>query len=274
MMDAMRWLVVLAGMSCYAPDPPAGGPCSNGMCPEGLVCSPATDTCEHEATPRLDATTADASGVDGADPPADAVADAPADARPDASAPTAAVVQQQTAYAASAAMLSVTLPTPPAAGNLLVMIGGTPSGSLDMVSGGATWTRATFSVTNSNIEVWYGVADGTTATVTIRRTSSTSAMWISASEWSGLATSAVLEGATGDDGVTTTVSAGMLDISNPPALLVFAASAFAPGVWGTPTPAGWTALAPIDGAAVTQRAWFRVTPSAGPGLAVGVARHR
>ncbi|HEY5928648.1 MAG TPA: hypothetical protein VIV11_43480 [Kofleriaceae bacterium] len=43
----MRVLVaagLLAG--CYAPAPPAGAPCVDGMCPTGLVCSLATYTCE------------------------------------------------------------------------------------------------------------------------------------------------------------------------------------------------------------------------------------
>lgn len=41
----------LVVMGCYAPSPPSGAPCANGVCPTGLVCSPATDTCEQTATP-------------------------------------------------------------------------------------------------------------------------------------------------------------------------------------------------------------------------------
>jgi hypothetical protein len=246
----MRWVVVLACIGCYAPEPRPGAPCTNGTCPQGLACSPATDTCEREAIAKPDGAVADAK-------PDDAAADAP-----DAAA-TAALVHQQTSYAASAATLSVTLPTTPVNGNLLVMIGGTPAGSLDMVSGGATWTRATSSLINSNIEIWYGVADGSSATVTIRRANNAEPMWISASEWSGLAPSAILQGATADDGVTSSVSAGVLAVASPPSLLVFATSAYAPNVWGTPAPGAWTALTPIDGAAVTQRQWFAVATSAG-----------
>ena len=42
------WLVVACLAGCYSPAPPAGAPCSStGACPDGLVCSPATGTCEH-----------------------------------------------------------------------------------------------------------------------------------------------------------------------------------------------------------------------------------
>src|SRR3954470_14445436 len=39
--------VLLAG--CFNPTPPSGAPCADGKCPTGLVCSPATQTCEHTA---------------------------------------------------------------------------------------------------------------------------------------------------------------------------------------------------------------------------------
>ena len=36
------WLMA----ACYTPSPPAGSPCPDGVCPTGLVCSAATQTCE------------------------------------------------------------------------------------------------------------------------------------------------------------------------------------------------------------------------------------
>ena len=49
-LDAARWLGLAlssaALVACYAPDPPAGAPCANGVCPTPLVCSQATNTCE------------------------------------------------------------------------------------------------------------------------------------------------------------------------------------------------------------------------------------
>jgi hypothetical protein len=58
---------------CYAPSPPAGSPCVDGVCPSGLVCSPATNTCERMPVDP----TSDAAPGDGA--LADAAADAPGD---------------------------------------------------------------------------------------------------------------------------------------------------------------------------------------------------
>jgi hypothetical protein len=46
----MRCLIALVFLvSCYDPSAPAGAPCPDNLCPSGLVCSPATMTCEHEA---------------------------------------------------------------------------------------------------------------------------------------------------------------------------------------------------------------------------------
>lgn len=58
-MRALAAFVSLAG--CYDPAPQAGSPCADGgRCPSGLVCSPATQTCEREAQPTVDAPSADA----------------------------------------------------------------------------------------------------------------------------------------------------------------------------------------------------------------------
>lgn len=50
----MLVIAVLAG--CYQPSAPAGAACgSDGACPSGLTCSPATQTCEHMAVAIADA---------------------------------------------------------------------------------------------------------------------------------------------------------------------------------------------------------------------------
>ena len=48
------------------------------------------------------------------------------------------------------------------------MIGAAEHGGLASVTGGgvATWTRATRSLNNTNIEIWYGITDGSSAAVT------------------------------------------------------------------------------------------------------------
>lgn len=254
----MRWgvaLGVLAG--CYAPQPPAGAPCpANGTCPTGLVCSPATNTCEKQAV-MADARHPDGSTI--------IDIDAAIDARPldafVANAPK--LVQQNTNYADNAGTLSVTLATAPVSGHLLIMIGATPSGSLTSVSGGgATWNAATGSFVNANEEIYYGITNGTSATVTIARTGSTSPIWLSVSEWSGLATTGVLVDAKSKDGTTTAANPGGSVITTGATLLVFGASNNSPNTFGTPTPGTWTALTPISGFQV-QSEWYRVEPTAG-----------
>jgi len=55
--------------ACYAPNPQPGAPCASGVCPTGLVCSAATNTCERTATdasgPTIDARVIDAASIDG-----------------------------------------------------------------------------------------------------------------------------------------------------------------------------------------------------------------
>lgn len=45
----MRATLLLLVAGCFSPSPPAGAPCPDGVCPRGLVCSPATLTCEKTA---------------------------------------------------------------------------------------------------------------------------------------------------------------------------------------------------------------------------------
>src|SRR5262245_22732570 len=119
----MRWFAICALVAgCFSPQPQPGQLCAaDGTCPDGLVCSPATRTCERHAV-AADATI---------EPPTDAPADAPVDAQLGPR-----LVQQKTNHAASSDSLSVTLAAPPATGDMLVMIGGTPTASLATVTGG------------------------------------------------------------------------------------------------------------------------------------------
>ena len=73
-MRGTAFAALLAG--CYSPTLPTGAPCTNGVCPRGLVCSPATTTCELAAVDRDAAIDV---ALDMAfDAPADAAIDAPA----------------------------------------------------------------------------------------------------------------------------------------------------------------------------------------------------
>ena len=133
----MRWsiaVIVACLTGCYAPQPNAGAPCPDNVCSEGLVCSPATQTCEQHALLR------DAGGSGQLDGPgSDALGDA---AVGDSGSSGAAVlVQQKTRDALSGPSLSLTLNAAPTSGNMLVMMGGDPQAPLTSVSGGgvASW---------------------------------------------------------------------------------------------------------------------------------------
>jgi hypothetical protein len=65
------WVAVLVLAGCFSPTPPSGAPCAaNNVCPDPLVCSPATQTCE---TTAIDP---DAAVADAVDAPVD-TSDAP-----------------------------------------------------------------------------------------------------------------------------------------------------------------------------------------------------
>lgn len=87
-------------VACYTPAPPAGAPCVDGVCPSGLVCSPATMTCEQSAVP------ADGGG----DALADAAIDAPIDAQTSAFKYRRRITIQNTAGTALAAGYTIRVP--------------------------------------------------------------------------------------------------------------------------------------------------------------------
>jgi hypothetical protein len=242
----VRWLLALVGsVGCYAPDPQPGAPCPAGVCPEGLECSPATSTCEVRAV--------DAAIPDDA---SDAMLlDAP---------PGQLIRQQITNHAENVTTLSATLPAAPAADHLLVMIGANLSGALTSVSGGgAIWSRAASSLIYSNVEVWYGTTNGSSATVTIAMSQAASAMWMSVSEWSGLEPLGPLDGARADHDEMNPVTAGSITLLHGHDLLLFAATTALPNSFTSPTPGTWTALQGITSATHMQNAWYRIVMTAG-----------
>jgi len=247
----VRKLVVttlLAG--CYSPHPQAGAPCPTGTCPDPLVCSPATQTCE-----------ATAIGVDASLPRPDAPGP-DAFVQLDAPQKTAQLVQQAANHA-DADTLTITLPQAPAAGDVLVFVGGDIHSELDSatgVVGGAvpTWKRATFSAINSNIEIWYGVTFGTTRDIVIHGIAGdTHAIFGNVSEWSGLVTtSALLDGAHATDGLTSPADPGTITTTNMRDVAFLGVADLTPNTYGTPTPGTWHAMTGID-ADVSIGVWYR-----------------
>ncbi len=70
--------VLVLCAACYSPAPRAGAPCPDGVCPSGLVCASATQTCEVADS---DAAVMGDAGIDADLDAAGVVADAPPDAR-------------------------------------------------------------------------------------------------------------------------------------------------------------------------------------------------
>jgi hypothetical protein len=245
---------VLAG--CYAPHPHAGTPCPSGACPDPLVCSPATHTCE---TTAIDAPVShDARAID-------AALDSQ---RPPVDAPNQAMLVQQAANHADADTLAITLAQAPAAGDMLVFVGGDVHAALDAstgVAGGgvSTWKRATYSDVNTNIEIWYGVTSGGATTITATGVSGDMhPIFGIVSEWSGLLALNPLDGVHATDGIVSPADPGAIVTANAHDLLIFGVGDASPNAFGAPSPGVWTALTPIS-ADVSIAAWYRIQTTAG-----------
>ncbi len=174
-----------------------------------------------------------------------------------------AIVQSAGDQAALVTSLSTTLPSTPTIGNVLVLVGGGQVSSLQPPTGGTSaWTHAASSTTNPNIEIWFGVADGGSPTITIQADSATAmAVWVS--EWTGLATVNTLDAAIGASGSVSPASAGTITTTSAPDLLVFGAASFLPNAFGPPTDGAWTALDTRDNDSSSQTVWYRIAPTAG-----------
>jgi hypothetical protein len=220
------------------------------------VCSPATRTCERtEVDAALDASP---------DVAIDAPADAAIDASPDAPAPTAQLVQQNVGYAATGTSLSITLANLPAAGDVLVFIGGCPQAELDGVAGGgsASWTRGAFSPVNTNVDIWYGVSDGTSATVTASLATCQGPFWGAVTEWSGL-TATPGDGGHALDGTTSPADPGPVTTTHAHDLLILGVTDMAPNTFGTPAPGTWMPLQNPNSMFVKQGSWYQIVSTAG-----------
>ena len=247
---------MLAG--CYAPHPQAGAPCPSGSCPDPLVCSPATHTCETSATAIDAPVTHDAPAIDAA----------PDASRPMIDAPTQAMLVQQAANHADADHVTITLPAAPVAGDVLIMVGADIHKGLDAVGGVTgggvtTWKRASVSAVNTNCEIWWGVTDGSSRDVTIHGVvGDTSAKFGNVSEWSGLVTVSPIDGASALDGLASPADPGAITTANAHDLLVFGVGDGVPNTFGAPSPGAWTALTPIA-PDITLSAWYRIQTVAG-----------
>ena len=153
--------------------------------------------------------------------------------------------------------LSVTLPAAPAPGNVLVMVGGTNIAGISSLSGGsAAWTRAIRSTINPNIEIWFGVADGS-STLTITTTVVTG-ISLSVSEWSRLDSANTLDVAAAANGTSNPPSTGPLVTTYAHDLLVAGVADYLPTTVANPTDGAWLVLNTATSNSI-QAVWYQVT---------------
>jgi hypothetical protein len=247
------WLTLLAG--CYAPHPQTGAACPTGVCPEPLVCSPASQTCE--------VTAVDAPPLLRDAPMIDARVDAPRDAPVDASTPPGARLVEQAVGHVDGDTLVISLPALPTTGDVLVFIGAAVHAQLDAnagVTGGGvtTWTRAAFSDINSNAEIWYGVTDGASKDIVIHGVvGDTHPMFGNVSEWGGLVTPPTLDGTTANDGLVSPADPGSITTTFAHDIVFMGVGDFVPNTFGTPTPGTWVALMGVN-ADIALGAWYHL----------------
>ena len=179
-------------------------------------------------------------------------------------APPAMLVQQETATT-NATTLTATLPNPPARDDMLVMIGGAEAG-VSTVSGGgvANWQVAEHSGVSPSITIWYGVTDGSSATVTLKAFN-TGAFWVLVTEWSNLQAintvdASARDGRGGGATITGNIQLAMTTASAPD-LVIFAAACYGP--LGNPT-GPWLELQTAASASAVQRSWYQLVGAPGP----------
>ena len=135
---------------------------------------------------------------------------------------------------------------------------------LDGVTGAgiATWTRGTYSDVNANVEIWYGVTDGTNATVTASLATCQGPFWGAVTEWSGL-TAAPADGGHALDGTTSPADPGPVTTAHAHDLLIFGVADTAPNTFGTPAPGTWIPLQNPNSMFVKQGSWYQIVSTAG-----------
>jgi hypothetical protein len=161
--------------------------------------------------------------------------------------------------------LTVTLAALPAAGNVLVMIGADEHQPLTNVTGGGvtTWMALARSDDNTNVEIWYGVTDGTSADVVLHGPlADTHPIFANVSEWSGLLTPNPFDTAHAHSGLVSPADPLAITTTHAHDLVLFGAADLTPNTYGTPGPGAWTALTPIQ-ADISLAAWFRIVNVAG-----------
>lgn len=199
-----------------------------------------------------------------ADAALDAAHDATLDATHDATT-GAGLVQQMTASSSGAMTQALTLANRPISGDVLVMIGANNTGFLTNVAGGgvAAWMKADASAQCANTEIWYGVTNGASSTITITGfASGDNWMWVG--EWSGLDNSNLLDkhASAGTNGTNKLPAPGSITTTSARELVIFSAGSQT-GSFATPMPGTWTTLNTVGANVFLQGEWYTLTSSTG-----------
>ncbi len=173
------------------------------------------------------------------------------------------LVEQMTAMDSSTITLSIELPSA-AIANTFVLIGGAEAGVLDPVGGGVkTWQLASSSFASPGVNIWFGVIEAPTTSITLTSQNGTTTMWADLTEWSGLAATSTFDGGqgAGSNSITGTGVATLATTTNAaPDLILLAASYYQ--TIGNPS-GTWTALQPTTTTGPDQHAWYRIASVAG-----------
>jgi hypothetical protein len=141
------------------------------------------------------------------------------------------------------------------------MVGGTNIAGISSISGGsAAWMRAIRSTTNPNIEIWFGVADGTSTHT--NNASSSTGISLSVSEWSRLDLANTLDTSAAMSGMAIPASTGSLATTYPHDLLIAGIADFLPTTVANPTDGCWTVLNTAMSNSI-QTVWYQVTTAPG-----------
>src|SRR5947207_2086339 len=181
---------------------------------------------------------------------------------PSAALAAISLVQQNNGSSASATSLPVPFTTAPTttAGNVLIMVGGTSTGSLSGVSGGGVgnWFKAQSSTTNTHIEIWYGAVDVATLTsstpVTITAATA-GGMWMTLMEWNGV--SLTIDKSAAQAGTSSPASAPSITTTNASDLVILGIADNIGNTFGSPSTGSWTALTAVT-TPEAQTTWYSI----------------
>jgi hypothetical protein len=170
--------------------------------------------------------------------------------------------RQATMTGSQATAITATLSSTPTAGDLLVMVGASVLSELDTVTGASVdWTRAVVAVGGDDVEIWYGVADGSDSAITISGCSA-GPMWMSVSEWAGISTMDPLDTSSGSNGAGALASPGTTDAG---ALDLVIVAATCDGMLGIGSDQDWSQLqgtqVASDGLTIEQAEWWTAVRS-------------